>query len=254
MNQIGMKRLTERQQELLAQMAVGATNVATFTGEQIPDWKALKVVMVALGGKWKSRVGFEFADDVDAAEQLRIARETGVIFDPREADFFETPAELVEQVCEWVELDKGQLVLEPSAGRGALAVMAREGYSCDVDCIEPLKANREVLKRHGLEVAIHDDFLGIEPRKLYDRVIMNPPFSKRADILHVTHAMRFLKPGGVLVAIMSAGVWYRQDRLATEFRALVKANCGEIRDNPDGSFKQAGTMVRTVMVKMRKAG
>ncbi len=86
----------------------------------------------------------------------------------------------------------------------------------------------------------------------YDRVIMNPPFSGRADILHVTHAMRFLKPGGILVAIMSAGVEFRDDRIACEFRKLMAANAGELRRNPDGSFKNAGTMVRTVMVKMRK--
>ncbi len=254
MNQIGMKRLTERQQELLAQMVVGATNVATFAGEQISDWKALKTVMVALGRKWKTKVGFEFPDDVDAAEILRIARESGVIFDPEEADFYPTPAELVEQVCDWAELAPGMSVLEPSAGRGALALMANEGYDCKVFCVEPLVANRDVLRKHRLSFAATGDFLLLAPTGPFDRVIMNPPFSKRADILHVQHALLFLKPGGILVAIMSAGVGYRQDRLTTEFHALVKANCGEIRDNPDGSFKHVGTMVKTVMVKMRKAG
>ena len=253
MKQIGMKRLTGRQQELLARV-VAKDNIANFDGPQIPDWKALKDVMVALGGKWKSRVGFEFPDDVYVHEVLRVARESGEILDPKAADFFETPPELVEQVSDWAELKPGMSVLEPSAGRGALAVMAREGYQCEVWCVEALVANRDALRKHGLTFAATGDFLLLEPTGPFDRVIMNPPFSGRADIAHVTHAMRFLKPGGILVAIMSAGVEFRDDRIARQFRDLMKSNAGELRRNPDGSFKSSGTMVRTAMVKMRKGG
>ncbi len=261
MNKIGMKKLTDRQRELLARVVVGSNNVANFDGPQIPDWKALKDVMIALGGKWKSRVGFEFADDVYVHEVLRVARESGEILDPKAADFFATPRELARQVCEWAELKPEMDVLEPSAGQGALALMAKEICDCDVDCIEPLEANRKILERNGLGLAVYTDFLAAKPRTAifeknggFDRVIMNPPFSKRADILHVTHAMRFLKPGGILVAIMSAGVEFRDDSLARQFRELMAANAGELRRNPDGSFKREGTMVRTVMVKMRKGG
>lgn len=255
MSTIGMKRLTARQQELLAQVAV-VHNTANFTGSQIADWPALKTVMIALGGKWKSRVGFEFPPDVDALEMVRVAREQGAILDPKEADFYETPAELVERVCDAAELAQGMMVLEPSAGQGALAVMAKEGYGCDVYCVEALPKHRAILKKHGLPcIQECDDFLQLGPPEgLFDRVVMNPPFSKRADIRHVTHALAFLKPGGILVAIMSAAVRYRDDRIGTEFRQLVQENRGTITDNPDGSFKRAGTMVRTCMVKMRKAG
>lgn len=250
MNDIGKKKLTDRQRELLAQVEV-VNNVANFTGEQIPDWKALKVVMVAIGGKWKSRVGFEFADGVDAVEVLRIAKLTGVILDPAEADFYETPAELADEVCAWAELKAGMTVLEPSAGRGVLALRAKDEYKCDVFCVEPLASNRAILSRYDLLIP-GDDFLLMRIDPTYDRVIMNPPFSKRNDILHVTHAMQFLVPGGVLVAIMSASVSYRDDRLGKAFRKLMDANDGVLRPNPDGSFKGVGTMVRTVMVKMRK--
>jgi 16S rRNA G1207 methylase RsmC len=35
---------------------------------------------------------------------------------------------------------------------------------------------------------------------------MNPPFARQADIHHVNHALKFLKPDGLLVSVMSAGV------------------------------------------------
>ena len=45
----------------------------------------------------------------------------------------------------------------------------------------------------------------------FDRVVMNPPFCRGRDLDHVRHALRFVAPGGRLVAIMSAGVAFRED-------------------------------------------
>ena len=80
---------------------------------------------------------------------------------------------------------------------------------------------------------------------------MNPPFADQADIDHVTHALSFLKPGGKLVAIMSAGVTFREDRKASDFRALIWGMGGTMNELPEDSFKQSGTNVRTVLVEVR---
>jgi type I restriction-modification system DNA methylase subunit len=77
---------------------------------------------------------------------------------------------------------------------------------------------------------------------------MNPPFADQQDIRHVEHALRFLKPGGRLVAIMSAGVSFRQDRQATTFRELVEGCDGTIEPLPEGAFEASGTGVRAVLV------
>ncbi len=97
------------------------------------------------------------------------------------------------------------------------------------------------------------DFLDVGPGSTqpFDRVLMNPPFAKQADVRHVQHALGFLKKrraGGLLVAIMARGVRFRTDRLATGFRTLVEDREGRIEDLPDGSFRAAGTDVRTVLV------
>jgi 16S rRNA G1207 methylase RsmC len=149
----------------------------------------------------------------------------------------------------------GDRVLEPSAGNGALARAAiNEGGT--VTCVEIREEACRLLRALGLETRT-SDFLLLTPGDFparFDAVVMNPPFSRGADITHVTHAMRFLRPGGHLAAIMSAGVAYRSSASARSFRDLVAANGGRISPCPDGSFKEAGTMVRTVTVEMQRPG
>jgi 16S rRNA A1518/A1519 N6-dimethyltransferase RsmA/KsgA/DIM1 with predicted DNA glycosylase/AP lyase activity len=141
------------------------------------------------------------------------------------------------------DVQPGMSVLEPSAGEGALArpIQARSAL---VWCIEI-----DDKRAAKLPAAFVGDFLQVEPHQAYDRVVMNPPFAKRADIHHVTHARKFLKPDGKLVAIMSAGVAFREDALAREFRE----QCETIEPLPDGAFKESGTGVRTVVVTMKAA-
>ncbi|MEQ8349820.1 MAG: hypothetical protein RIB84_01100 [Sneathiellaceae bacterium] len=89
---------------------------------------------------------------------------------------------------------------------------------------------------------------------LYDRIVMNPPFDRQRDIDHVMHALRFLKPDGYLVAIMSAGTEFRETRKATSFRALMEKMRAKWRDLPAGSFAHAGTYVNTCLVRVYADG
>lgn len=56
--------------------------------------------------------------------------------------------------------------------------------------------------------------------------------------------------GGRLVSVMSAGVAFREDRRARDFRALVDARGGSIESLPEGSFSASGTGVHTVVVTL----
>lgn len=140
------------------------------------------------------------------------------------------------------------LVLEPSAGRGNI-VDALERAGAKVDAVELLPANVEALTRQGSANTIRTaDFLTVPPEPRYDRAVMNPPFAKQADIHHVTHAFKFLKPGGRMVAVMSSSVSFRDNKLTTDFRELVRQQGGWFETVEDGAFKESGTMVRTVIV------
>jgi hypothetical protein len=257
---IGQKQLTERQRELLSVITVGEDGIARFPKEpRIPDWPALKKVMTALGGSWKTSDGFRFAVGVDADELICQARMTGHIIDPRAADFFETPDELADLVvAKCGPIPDGSSVLEPSAGRGALVRAIRRACKpTTIFAVEALDANIKALEKLPWTTddgILHGDFMSLRHGGIgeYDFVVMYPPFSKRQDIAHVQRAYRcFLKPGGTLVAIMSGGVAFREDALASDFRAFVEAN-GEIEKLPDGAFKASGTMVRTALVTVRK--
>jgi predicted RNA methylase len=162
-------------------------------------------------------------------------------------ELFPTPRQLAERVAELADIQPGHTVLEPSAGTGNLieAAQARGG---DVTAIE-INAGLARALASKSEKTRCADFLECGPELgKFDRIIMNPPFSGQADIAHVNHALKFLKPGGNLVAIMAAGVTFRQDRKASEFRSMIEKEGGTIETLPDDTFKEAGTSVRTVLV------
>jgi type I restriction-modification system DNA methylase subunit len=125
-----------------------------------------------------------------------------------------------------------------------------------VDCVEIQPDLAAGLEAEGIyNRVICTDFLSLRPQNFepYDLVVMNPPFDRERDVDHVTHALEFLKPGGSLFAIMSAGTEFRETRKAVAFRALVERNGGHFRDLPPGSFRASGTNVNTCIVTMKRA-
>ncbi|MFJ5724758.1 hypothetical protein [Streptomyces sp. NPDC093149] len=81
----------------------------------------------------------------------------------------------------------------------------------------------------------------------YDRVLMNPPFTRGTDMAHVPRALRFLKPNGLLVSVMSWTV-AEQTGSTTTFRKLVEQRGGLVEALPARAFSQPGTTVDTVLV------
>jgi predicted RNA methylase len=148
---------------------------------------------------------------------------------------------------ELADVGGNDMLLEPSAGRGAI-VSAWKGIAF-VHAIELLPENVAALQALGwLDSVTKADFLTVAPAPIYDRVVMNPPFARQADIHHVLHALKFLKPDGLLVSVMSAGVSFRDNKLTQDFRDLIRARGGEIEALPEGAFKESGTSVRTLIV------
>jgi predicted RNA methylase len=204
-------------------------------------------VLASLGGKWnRKRGGHVFQHD--AAAILAEALGTGkYVNKQQENGAFDTPPELAEYVVRRADVQRGHRVLEPSAGVGRLATPCRN-READVHCVE-LDAERVgVLLRAGFVVA-KGDFLATAPTPIFDRVVMNPPFGQNGsqlDIDHVLHAYKFLKKGGKLVAIMSVGWTFRNNKNSREFQEFVSEHGGEWSENEDGAFKESGTGVRTV--------
>ncbi|NMN07523.1 MULTISPECIES: DUF4942 domain-containing protein [unclassified Novosphingobium] len=171
---------------------------------------------------------------------------------------FNSSAEVAGEVMRYAEIRAGERVLEPSAGTGVLAKAARDAGAL-VSCIElqPGLAH-ELRVLHRFEDVRQADFLAMPPpAKLFDRIVMNPPFDRGRDCDHVRHAYQFLKPGGVLVAVMSARAEFGEDRRHKALHDLVdrsKPAYGwrKWHDLPPGSFAHAGTQVNTVILAIKK--
>jgi predicted RNA methylase len=204
-------------------------------------------VLEAAGGKWDRKAKAHiFANDAeDRIDQIIVTGEVDLPKD--EFEFFPTPLDVVQKVRELAQICEGMKILEPSAGRGAL-IKGLKGV--EVHCVEKMPENAQYLREtlEGEHFVVHADFLAVEPDPTYDLVLMNPPFSKRQDVKHVNHAAKFLKEGGRLVSVMSAGVEFRQDKLTQDFRESLT----HIEKLPEGAFKSSGTMVNTVIVVIDK--
>lgn len=216
-------------------------------------YTATNKVLEAAGGKWdkKAKAHVFTVDASDAMEQIIQTGEVTLIRTiQQDYGYFPSPPAVVARLIELADIKPGidRWALEPSAGKGAIAAELLK-FEHNVDCIELLDQNIEVLRQiQGVNAVQQGDFLDISPEVLYDRVVMNPPFAKQADIKHVLHALKFLKTDGLLVSVMSFGVTFRDDRLTRDFRDLIRARDGDIEALDDGAFKASGTMVRTVIV------
>jgi protein-L-isoaspartate O-methyltransferase len=225
-------------------------NVLYIRGGQLDRklYTEVNKILELMGGKWNRKQGGHVFEG-DPSDALYMVRETEEIIDIKKSfQLFETPPSLAVHLVELAEIRLGMDVLEPSAGRGNIAdELAKRGYNVSV--IEILPDNQLILENKGHQI-VGNDFLKYG-RKAFDRIVMNPPFSQQQDIDHVYHAWDLLKPGGRLVAIMSAGTLHRDNRKAQYFRDLLN-EYGWSEINPDDAFKVSGTMVRTITVVLNR--
>lgn len=209
-------------------------------------------VLEAAGGKWNRKAKAHIFD-TDASDRIEQIILTGDVVVPKDDfEFFPTPPAIARRVIDLAEITNEMQVLEPSAGRGALVLEVKErAPDAMVSIFELMPDNNKFLrdlKLHACGIGEPTDFLDVKPFDVFDRVVMNPPFGRQADIKHVIHALKFLKPGGLLVSVMSSSVTFRSNKLTTDFRQLIEERGGHIEELPEGAFKSSGTMVNTVIV------
>lgn len=169
----------------------------------------------------------------------------------KDLQFYWSPPEVVSAALDFADVHEQTTytrsrgipelrVLEPSCGDGRIldAIRARGHHAFGVE-YHPHRAAEAKAKGHAVVTA---NFLEQTPTPEFDKVVMNPPFYGRHYVKHVSHAYKFLKPGGTLVSILPATAHYDHGELK-----------GEWRDLPVGSFSESGTNVPTGLLRMRKA-
>jgi hypothetical protein len=228
-------------------------NVVFISGGQLPRplYDGVNKALVALGGKWNRKIGGHLFD-VDPSAKLDDCINSGTVTPLSREGYFPTPIKVVNRLLELADIQQGDKILEPSAGDGAIAreiVRLYPNNSLSLCEIKPeLRA-----RMNGLSplLVANDCFELADSPDEYQRIVMNPPFEKLADIKHVMFAWSKCSPGGRVVSVMSSGVTFRREQLAQTFRELVDEH-GSIEPLPDGSFKASGTMVNTIIAVLNK--
>lgn len=219
---------------------------------------AVDKVLRLAGGRWEKKRRAHVFDDWDAESAIDPILLSGRVRDHKaELGQFWTPFELAERVASLAPIKPDSRVLEPSAGQGALVRAALRAGATDVHYCE---IDQRLKEKHLVPLAPRargfggTDFLKLQPAdfpgELFDIVLMNPPFARQADIKHVAHAFYFLRGGGTLVAIMSAGTAFRENATAGAFRDFINGRGAEWWALPEGSFKESGTAVRAYLIRV----
>jgi len=213
-------------------------------------YKRVNEVIELGGGKWnRSKQAHVFTTTAEDARTALLGVEK-IIDQKKKYQAFFTPSALASRLVEIAQVN-GATVLEPSAGEGALVGECHAQGAARVSCIELKPEHAAVLRTGGNEV-IEGDFLGVKPEPQFDRVVMNPPFSKNQDVAHVRHALRWLKTPGRLVAIMAGNT----DRKPfTQLENELSAGAGityRIEQVEAGEFKESGTNVATIILVVDK--
>lgn len=213
-------------------------------------------VLETLGATWNRKAQAHVLSQ-GAQDAIRAALASGEVTYASDLGFFRTPPELAADLVARAGVTPGMRVLEPSAGDGALvAPLLAAGAEVVAVEFEPNRAAVLRARFPGLTV-VEGDFLAQRPGMLgapFDAVVMNPPFSlpgrPQADQDHVEHALAFVRPGGLVVAILSAGVEFRGNARTEAFRALVEQSGGWLESLPEGTFRVSGTDVRAVVATL----
>lgn len=225
------------------------------------DYIEVNKVLEAFGGKWNRKAGGHvFSYEPESVIIDSIA--TGEYLDPKsDLNFFPTPPELAGHIVNLAGVERGDRVLEPSAGTGnilrELSLKTRNLLFCEIDDGMRLQLlheqSEQYIRRWGL---LCPDFLEV-PNILnlapIDIIVANPPFSRGRDVLHVSTMLDVARTR--VVSVMSAGFTFRSDKKTQALKEkLTKGWNWEISDLPEDSFKSSGTRVSTVLLVAERKG
>ncbi|WP_441280587.1 DUF4942 domain-containing protein [Tardiphaga sp. 862_B3_N1_1] len=203
--------------------------------------KEAERVLEAIGGAWVQE-GRYFQFPYAAGQVISEIVASGCIPDQQSHQFYPTPADVGAMAVALADIGPDHSVLEPEAGQGNLAdLLPMERTTC----VEISPLHCEILRAKGYTDVMEADFIALAAvcEQRFDRVVMNPPFDQGRAKAHTEAAFSLLAPGGVLVAVLPAGMRgkdFLPDCETTEWSPLLEN-------------RFAGTSVAVCLMKVRRA-
>lgn len=227
-----------------------------------PLYLEVNKVLETFGGKWNKKVKAHVFT-TDPVPLIEDALLTGSFERLDKNGYFPTPKALADEMAGMFTKDFYKRVGEFSFGSGNLirAFAAKKSFTTLIGC-EPFDNlyNEQVEKfidapffthlqlfRQTFEY-LYQEFISATHATRFDAVILNPPFERGQDASHIRMAIDLLAPQGELVAIASAGLLFRKDKRYSELREFLEKNGGIVTQLPEGTFKESGTNVNTVLI------
>ena len=178
-----------------------------------------------------------------------------------EHQHFSTPISLAWLAARFGDIQSDDVVLEPSAGTGMLAVWARQAGSVQLNEIDPIRL--EILRRLFPEAEITSfdaARIGAHVTNRPTVILMNPPFARNAAgqedsataARHLAAALGTLRPDGRLVAIMPDS-FQMQGRRSEFFERALKGASVVFHARLEGAFAKQGTSIPVRLLVIDKS-
>lgn len=144
----------------------------------LSNYNEVRSALLAAGAKYK-RNSFVFPNEAQPYIDRLIGGEKVNI--KKEFQFFGTPSKLADRIVELAGCNNNHVVLEPSAGQGSLIIALHRkcGIGRTVHAFELMPENQTILKKISRVDFLGSDFLKCNLPNMFDRIIANPPFSKK---------------------------------------------------------------------------
>ena len=155
-----------------------------------------------IGGVQEKKHCWQFPYEIGHTLNTIVA--TGLIPDSKTHQFYPTPRVIAEYVARVIELGADETLLEPEAGRGDL-LASLDANQENITTIEVAPLFADILRGKGYKNTICCNFLAWSEANAgyqFDKIVMNPPYSLGRYREHTLAALRHLKTGGRLVAVL----------------------------------------------------
>lgn len=257
-----VKTITEQILKILIACTIDGLGIRINSGQlDRKTYTKVNDILTLMGGNWNRAKQMHMFPE-SPADLLETVCATGEITDrKKQFQAFNTPDEEAARAVQLAEIEPGDNILEPSAGTGRIAKHLSRQPDCRLWLVElDLAKANSLMQQFPRATVLFGNFLDTHfpktcaPSEGFDAIVMNPPFSGKQDIAHIRYAMTLLAPGGRLVAICANGPG-REQMLkfgVSPIDKIVPYVTDHWEELPAGTFRESGTDVRTILMRIRR--